>query len=143
MGYFLGFFTDFGSFLWHFLSLRTIAQDLRLWSSLQLLWLYKGHSGYCFDIFISWICFYITLLNNNKIQCNENPWRIIWRWFRFRISNDLQFPPFSDMSMEHRIFLRGKISALLQIFKLWVTLRLSGGGMLIISPLISTINPRF
>jgi len=27
---FLGFFTDFGSFLRHFLSLRTIAQDLRL-----------------------------------------------------------------------------------------------------------------
>ena len=73
MGYFLAFFTDFGSFLRHFLSLRTIAQTFRLSISLQFLWLYKGYSGYCFDISISWACFYITLLNYNKRKCNKKP----------------------------------------------------------------------
>ena len=67
-GYFLAFFTDFGSFLRHFLSLRTIAQDLRLWISLQLLWLYKGHSGYCFDISISWVCQGDLKANRSKMK---------------------------------------------------------------------------
>ena len=42
----------------HFLSLRTIAQTFLLSISLQLAWLYKGHSGYCFDISISWASFH-------------------------------------------------------------------------------------
>ena len=133
-GYFLAFFADLCNFFRHFLSFRTIAQTFLLWSSLQFLWLYKGHSGYCLDISISWVCLYIALLNNNKTKCNENPGRIICRRIVFRISNDLQFTHFSDMSIEHRILLRGKIYALLQISKLWVILRFSGGGTLIILP---------
>ena len=79
---FLAFFTDFGSFLRHFLSLRTIAQTFRLWISLQLLWLYKGHSGYCFDISISWVSFYITLLNYNRTKCNKKPLEFVTKGLR-------------------------------------------------------------
>ena len=78
-GYFLAFFADLCNFLRHFLSSRTIAQTFGLWSSLQLRWLYKGHSGYCFDISIFWDCFrtfwvgLITLLDYNKTKCNWKP----------------------------------------------------------------------
>ena len=57
--YSLGFFTFLCNFLRHFLSLRTIAQTFLLSISLQLAWLYKGHSGYCFDIPISYPSFRI------------------------------------------------------------------------------------
>ncbi len=44
------------SFLRQALSFRKIAHTFGLCSSLQVLWLYSGHSGYRFDIFI-WFSF--------------------------------------------------------------------------------------
>ena len=44
-------FTFFGSSRRQVSSSRTIAQSFGLWSSLQLSWLYKGHSGYFLDMF--------------------------------------------------------------------------------------------
>jgi hypothetical protein len=79
-GYFFTFFADLCNFLRHFLSLRTIAQSFGLLNSLQFWWLYKGHSGYCFDISISWVFFRIfevdriTLLNYDKRKCNIKSW---------------------------------------------------------------------
>lgn len=51
--FFCALFLVFENSLRQVLSFRTIAQTFLLWSSLQLSWLYCGHSGWCFDILYS------------------------------------------------------------------------------------------